>query len=289
MKQVVIISGKGGTGKTTIAASFISLAKNVVVSDCDVDAPNLHLLLNPKVKEKKEYKDSWLAEINQKKCMNCGICGQVCQFSAINDNTVDPILCEGCGVCEFMCPEKAIVMKEQVSGYSYVSETKYGPMTHALLEPGGENSGKLVTQIRQSAIKIAKETGRDLVLIDGPPGIGCPVIASVTETDVAVIVTEPSLSAIHDLKRAYKMTQHFKVPTVVMINKYDLNTTNTKRIIRFCSQNKIEVIGKVPFDDEVTRAMVKGVLLVESSNGKAAKAFRKAWLTLEEILNKGGG
>ncbi|GAI05092.1 unnamed protein product, partial [marine sediment metagenome] len=219
MKQIVVISGKGGTGKSVIAGSFASLAKNKVMADCDVDAADLHLLLHPTVKETHEFSGGKTAFIDERRCTECGKCQEVCRFEAIDNYVVDPISCEGCGVCFHICPEKAIKMVDDLSGKWFVSETKYGPFVHAKLGIAEENSGKLVTLVRQNAKLIAEKEKRDFVIIDGPPGIGCPVIASLSGVDIALIVTEPTLSGIHDLERIVGVAHHFGIKGVVCINK----------------------------------------------------------------------
>ncbi len=261
--KTAVISGKGGVGKTTIVASFATLAKNIVITDCDVDAPNLHLLLKPEIVQTQEFKGSKLAVINEMKCIKCDKCEEACRFNAVTNLLIDPVLCEGCGVCVHICPTEAIELKERISGYAFISKTRYGPMSHARLNPGEENSGKLVTLVRYNARQIAEKEKCDVILNDGPPGIGCPVIASVTGVDVGLIVTEPTLSGIHDLERAQSLLNHFRIPTFICINKYDINKENTERIAQFCKHNGTEVAGKIPFDPFVIRAMVAGVPIVE--------------------------
>ena len=278
MKQVTILSGKGGTGKTTITGCFAALADRPVLADCDVDASNLHLILNPKVKETMEFRGLNLAEIDREKCTRCGLCMQLCRFNAIHEYTVDPIHCEGCKVCVVNCPAEAISFNERVCGYAYLSETVYGPMSHARLTPGMENSGKLVTLVRQNAAKLAEKTGRELVLVDGPPGLGCPVIASLSNVDAGVAVVEPTLSGIHDLKRALQLLEHFEIVPSVIVNKYDLNMENTASIRGFCDGQGIPVLGMIPFDENVTKAMVQAKpVVVFSPESPASLAIREAW------------
>jgi len=243
MKQIVVISGKGGTGKSIIAGSFASLAKNKVMADCDVDAADLYLLLHPDVKETHKFSGGKTAFIDERRCTECGKCQEICRFEAIANYLIDPISCEGCGVCSHICPEKAIKMVDNLSGKWFVSETKYGPFVHAKLGIAGENSGKLVTQARQNAKLIAEKEKRDFVIIDGPPGIGCPVIASLSGVDIALIVTEPTLSGIHDLERIVGVAHHFGIKGVVCINKYDLNLIITQKIEEYCRNNNIELVG----------------------------------------------
>ena len=285
MKQMTILSGKGGTGKTTIAASFAALSENAVFADCDVDASNLHLLLNPEVKETFEFKGLKQAVIDPEKCTRCGLCMELCRFDAIEEYRVDPIHCEGCKVCVVNCPAEAIDFVDRICGHAYISETRYGPMSHARLTPGMENSGKLVTLVRQNAQRLAEENGCDLVLVDGPPGIGCPAIASLSNVEASLIVVEPTLSGIHDLKRALELLRHFEVEPLMCVNKYDLNTDNTDEITGFCEENGIAMVGCVPFDPEVTKAMVKGQPVVEYRPGSpASAAIRKAWAETRTYL-----
>ena len=288
MKQVTILSGKGGTGKTTLTASFSALSENSVFADCDVDASNLHLLLNPDVKEIIEFRGLNVAEINSEKCIQCGRCVEVCRFNAITDYEVDPLHCEGCKVCVVNCPVEAIGFNPRVSGYAYISETKYGPMSHARLTPGMENSGKLVTLVRQNATKIAEEHEKSLVLVDGSPGIGCPVIASIANVDASIVVVEPTLSGIHDLKRALDLLAHFEIQPYVIVNKYDINEKNTADIEKYCNENEIFILGKVPFDPTVTKAMVQGVPVVAYAlESSASKAIIGAWKQFNSMFLEG--
>lgn len=278
MKEIIILSGKGGTGKTTITASFAALSRNLVIADCDVDAPDLHMLLHPLAVQNQEFEGPELAEIDAEKCVECGLCQKACRFGAIADFRVDPILCEGCGTCTVICPEAAVFMIKRVSGEAYISKTKYGLLSHALLSPGGANSGKLVTLVRRNAKEIAEKGRSDLILIDGPPGIGCPVIASVTGADAGVIVTEPTISGIHDMKRVLQLLAHFDIQPLVCINKYDLNPQNSTNIERFCSRQRIDVVGRVSFDSVVTKAMVFEVPVVEySPKSKVSLEISEMW------------
>jgi len=285
MRKMTILSGKGGTGKTTITASLAALSSDAVFADCDVDASNLHLLLKPEVKETIVFKGLNLAVIDPERCTQCGLCEEKCRFNAIQDFTVDSIHCEGCKVCVQICPVQAIDFVERICGHAYISETEYGPLSHANLIPGMENSGKLVTLVRQNAKKLAEERRHELVLVDGPPGIGCPVIASLADIDHGLVVVEPTLSGIHDLKRALELLDHFKVEALVCVNKHDLNDENTMAIEEFCDGRGIEVVGLVPFDPEVTKAMVAGRPVVEYTPGSpASKAIRSLWERLTSIL-----
>jgi len=279
MKQLTVLSGKGGTGKTTITASFAALTRNAIVADCDVDAPDLHMLLHPHIIETKEFKGSKLAVIDVTKCTGCGLCREKCRFDAITENIkVDPFACEGCGVCTIVCPLNATALVEKISGHAYISKTKHGFMSHALLNPGESNSGKLVTLVRQNAKTLAEKEHADLILIDGSPGIGCPVIASVTGVDAALVVTEPTMSGIHDLKRVLRLLKHFDVQPFVSINMHDINKDNTARIEDFCGKNGIDVVGKIPFSQIVTEAMVCGKTVVEySPRSEVSKEIKNIW------------
>ena len=291
MKQLTILSGKGGTGKTTITASLAVLARNTVLADCDVDAPDLHMLLHPEVIETQEFKGSKLAVIDKTKCDNCGFCREKCRFDAITEAIeVDPIACEGCGVCAAICPADAITMIERVSGYAYISKTKYGFMAHASLNPGEANSGKLVTLVRQNARILSEKENSDVIIIDGPPGIGCPVIASVTGVDIGLVVTEPTMSGIHDLQRALQLLTHFSVTPLVAVNMHDINLDNTEKILSFCKENSIEVVGKIPFNPKVTEAMVNGKTIVEyAPESDVAKEIENIWKCCKDSFNLGNG
>ena len=281
MNQITVLSGKGGTGKTTITACFAALSSNSVFADCDVDASNLHLLLNPRITETIEFKGLKLAEIDPLKCTECGRCVELCKFNAISNFEVDSIHCEGCMVCVVNCPVEAIEFKDRVCGYAYFSETDFGPMAHARLTPGMENSGKLVSLVLQNAKKSAEVNGKDLVLIDGSPGIGCPVIASIANVNAALVVVEPTLSGIHDLKRAIDLLRHFETLPYVVVNKYDINEENTSDIDDFCTEERIVNLGHVPFDSEVTKSMVAGQpIVVFKPDSPAALAIRKIWKRL---------
>jgi MinD superfamily P-loop ATPase len=285
LKQIAVISGKGGTGKTTITASFAALAQNTVMVDCDVDASDLHLLLHPQIMQTIEFQGSKLAVMDKIKCVECGLCKDACKFDAINDSfEVNRLLCEGCGVCVVVCPEKALNLSERISGYAFISKTKYGLMSHARLNPGEASSGKLVTLVRQNARQIAEKEKCNLILIDGPPGIGCPVIASVTGIDIGLVVTEPTMSGIHDLERALQLLNHFNVSPLVCINKYDINRKNTKEIVKVCEKNNSEVIGKISFDPIMTKAMVAGKTVVEHSpESTVSREIKRLWETLLRI------
>ena len=278
MKQIVVISGKGGTGKTVITGAFASLAKNKVMADCDVDAADLHILLEPKIIERHEFRGGKTAVIDNKKCTQCNKCIEVCRFNAISkDFIVDSISCEGCSVCFYVCPKMAIKMEDNLSGEWFISDTRYGPFVHAKLGIAEENSGKLVSVVRQNAKLIAEKENRDLIIIDGPPGIGCPVISSISGTDIVLIVTEPTLSGIHDMSRVIELARHFKVKTFVVINKYDLNKDMTREIEKYCRNNKIGLAGKIIYDPVVTESMVNKKIVVEYSDGVVTQQIKDVW------------
>jgi len=284
MKELVILSGKGGTGKTTIMASFAALAKDKVLADCDVDAADLHLLLKPNTKTVNEFWSGQTAVIDADKCTECGLCQELCRFDAIHDYEVDPVSCEGCNFCKNICPEDAITMKEHMSGHWHISDTKYGPMVHAELGIAQENSGRLVTVVRQNDRETAEANGLDLVISDGPPGIGCPVISSLAGATIALIVTEPSLSGMHDLDRIIGVCNHFGVPAMVCINKYDINIENTAKIEKYCADSNIEVISKISFDNIAIEALIEQKTLVEYSNGDLAQQVTALWNKLNDQL-----
>ncbi len=284
MKELVVLSGKGGTGKTSIVGSLAVLAERKVLADCDVDAADLHLLLNPSVKEQTEFWSGQTAHIDRDRCIECGLCQDLCRFDAIKDYTVDPISCEGCGLCYQVCPVEAITMKESLSGQWFISETKYGPLVHARLGIAQENSGKLVAQVRQQAKQIAEEQNLEYIISDGPPGIGCPVISSLSGAKLALLVTEPTLSGIHDLERAFGICRHFGIPAVVCINKYDLNEDNSRQIESYCARQGISVTSKIPFDNVVTEALVHGVPVVEYSTDSVSQEIEKLWHDISRTL-----
>jgi MinD superfamily P-loop ATPase len=287
MKEIVVLSGKGGTGKTSIVGSFAALAQNKVLADCDVDAADLHLLLAPSLREKNEFWSGQVASIDEERCTQCGLCQELCRFNAIRDFRVDPVSCEGCGFCAHVCPDEAITMKENMSGYWFISDTRYGPLVHARLGIAQENSGKLVAVVRQQAKQIAEKEGKGLIISDGPPGIGCPVISSLSGASLALLVTEPTLSGIHDLERVLGVCRHFGVPAMVCINKYDLNEQNTRRIENYCLGQGVEIAGKVPFDNVVTESIVQEVPVVVYSSGRVTQETERMWHTLSKMIMNG--
>ena len=277
MKELLIISGKGGTGKTSIAGSFAALAAPIVLVDCDVDAANLHLLLNPEIKEKHEFLGLQKAAIDKEKCTGCKLCEEICHFDAITDGVVSPFLCEGCAFCFYVCPEKAISLQDNVCGHWFISKTKYGPLVHAKLGIAEDNSGKLVAEVRKNARATAQEHNIDFIITDGPPGIGCPVISSLSGIDLALIVTEPTLSGIHDLKRVVGLAKHFGIKTAVCINKYDISEENTRSIEAYCFEENIIIAGKISFDPSVTKAMLNGKPVIEFAHLDVSKQINSMY------------
>ncbi len=277
MREVVVLSGKGGTGKTSLVASFAAIAGGKLLADCDVDAPDLHLLLSPAIEEENEFWSGRVAAIDAGKCTECGLCQDLCRFDAIKEFKVDPMSCEGCGLCYRVCPEEAIAMRDCLSGHWFVSRTRYGPLVHAKLGAAEENSGRLVAVVRQHARSLAEEEGLDLIITDGPPGIGCPVISSLSGADLALLVTEPTLSGIHDLERVLGVCNHFGVPAVVCVNKYDINEQNARRIESFCTDFGAEVVSKIPMDNVFTEALVRRVPVVEYAGNGVSAEIRRLW------------
>jgi MinD superfamily P-loop ATPase len=284
VKELVVLSGKGGTGKTTIVGSFAALAANKVLVDCDVDAADLHLLLQPTVANTEEFWSGQTAFIDRNLCTECGLCADVCRYHAIDNFTVDPVACEGCRFCFNVCPDNAISMRENLAGQWFISDTKYGPLVHARLGIAQENSGKLVAVVRQNAMELAKERDLDLLISDGPPGIGCPVISSLTGADLALLITEPTLSGIHDLDRVIGVCQHFGVPAAVCINKYDINEDNTRQIEVSCRNMGVPVVSKLGYDEMVTRALIHGMPVVEYCKNGIARDIEALWHSVGVVL-----
>jgi MinD superfamily P-loop ATPase len=286
MKELVVISGKGGTGKTSILAAFASLAKNKVLCDADVDAADLHLIMDPQIKERHDFVSGHTAIINPDKCTQCGRCRDLCRWDAISEDfVVDPIACEGCGVCHYFCPEEAIDFPLNTCGEWFISDTRFGPMAHARLGIAEENSGKLVTLIRQQGKKLAEEKNLDLLLTDGPPGIGCPVIASLGGATAVLIVAEPTVSGRHDMERVVELAVFFKVPAMVCVNKFDLNPDQGQAIEDFARQRQVRVTGRIPFDPVFTWAMVQGKTIFEhDGHSVGAAAVKKIWEDLTQAL-----
>ena len=286
MKQISVISGKGGAGKTTIAASLLSFHNRYVMVDCDVDASNLFLLLEPRTYERNEFFGLDVAKLDPQRCMKCGRCREVCRFKAVNEGLeIDEGKCEGCAVCTLVCPVDAIEMAPRPSGESYVSETRFGPLVHAYLFPGAEASGKLVSDIRMRSIELARKENRDVILIDGPPGSGCEVIASITGVDLVLLVVEPTLSGVHDAKRALELSGHFKVEVVACINKFDINPDLAREIEAYLEENGVDILGRLPYDDDITACMVNGRTLTESGPEELVKVIRGVWTEISRRLN----
>lgn len=295
-KELVVVSGKGGTGKTSLTASFATLAGRAVLADCDVDAADLHLLLAPRVRIRHIFRSGRRAEIRSEDCLGCGTCSDLCRFGAIEPSEsangsgevsrVVEELCEGCGVCVRFCPESAIDFPERVCGEWMVSETRCGPMVHARLGVAGENSGKLVSQVRSEARRIAEQERLDLVLVDGPPGIGCPAIASLTGAALALVVIEPSLSGQHDLKRVLELTRHFELPATVCVNKWDLDPEMADRIDADARNAGALPIGRIRYDPTVTSAQMQERTVVEAG-GCAGEDMEGIWSNLSSMLRTG--
>lgn len=285
MKELVILSGKGGTGKTSITSAFASLAENMVLCDADVDAADLHLILNPDFKKTEDFKGGHEAVIDPDKCTQCGRCLELCRFDAVKDTfEIDSIECEGCGVCVDLCPEQAIDFPEVVCGQWHISNTRFGPMVHARLGIAQENSGKLVALVRQEAKKIAEKNNLDLILTDGPPGIGCPVIASISQATAILIVAEPTVSGFHDMERVGQLSKHFNIPAMVCINKYDLNPDQTKKIEDLARETHIAVVGRISFDKTFTQAMIQAKTIFEyDENSQAGTEVRQIWDTIVSL------
>jgi MinD superfamily P-loop ATPase len=288
MKELVVLSGKGGTGKTSLVAAFAALAGQKALADCDVDAADLHLLLSPTVVRREDFWGARQARVLPDRCAACGTCAAACRFEALrmdgpaNDviqktYRVDPLACEGCGVCAQVCPAQAVELGPVISGEWYVSETRHGPMVHARLAPAGENSGKLVSLVRTEAARLAAGRGLPLVIVDGAPGIGCPVIASVAGASLVLAVTEPTLSGQHDLERLAGLAAHFGIPLAVCINRADLNAEVCSAIQRWCGGRAIPVVGTVPYDPCFTEAQIEGKSLVEFCDGAAVQAVQSVW------------
>ncbi len=283
-KQLTVVSGKGGTGKTTCLASFVSLAQDKVIADCDVDAANLYLLMHPEIGEQGEFYGAKVAIRDEDKCTKCGACEEACRFDAITVDEVDELACEGCGLCTLVCPSDALVLEPIVCGKWYTGDSKYGPMAHARLLPAAESSGRLVTLVRQKAEDLAFERELPLILIDGPPGLGCTTTAALADVDMALVVTEPSLSGMHDMSRQVDMINHFGLPAAVLINKWDINPENTQALREYCAQQQLPLIAEIPYDTTVTDALAEETPLVEYNDGPAAQAIRGAWEQLAQML-----
>ncbi len=284
MREIVVISGKGGTGKTTISSSFALLKGEKVVVDADVDAPDLYIILSPKAVEAYNFRGRKTAVIDTERCTACGTCRELCRFDAISEGfSVDPVLCEGCALCFFACPRDAVSMVERVSGMWFVAHSRAGLMLHARLSPGEENSGKLITQLKKTARELAQERGIDLVLVDGPPGVGCPVISSITGATDVVIVTEPTPSGIHDLERVVELCRHFGVRMWLVINRFDMNPDRAQQIEDWASSQGIELLGRLPFDGDIPRIQAAGRAPVEVPDSFCGELIKEMWEKLLEV------
>jgi MinD superfamily P-loop ATPase len=294
VKQLVVLSGKGGTGKTTVAAALAHLASqesDIVLVDADVDAANLELVLSPGLREETAFFSSKVASIDPELCVGCGTCAEVCRFDAVivpdegaeeDVYAIDDVACEGCAVCFYQCPSEAIRMEEPQDGVWFRSDTAFGPLVHAHLFAGQENSGKLVAEVRDRARKLASEGGQPYVIIDGPPGIGCPVIAAATGVDLVLVVIEPTVSGVHDLERVLAVTDHFGIPALVCVNKYDINTQKSREIDEYCADRGIQVVGHIPFDTVVTEAMVLGQPVTAYRDGPVTEELAEVWRRVRE-------
>jgi len=295
MKQLVVLSGKGGTGKTSITAALAHLAsreRGIVMADADVDAANLGIVTDPRVRSRQIFKGAQMAVVDAEACTACGECLDACRFGAVTMDEVafvSEAACEGCEACFHRCPDRAIAMKPVDVGEWFVSDTRFGPLCHARLFPGRENSGKLVTEIRRAASELAVEENRDWVLVDGPPGIGCPVIAASTGCDMALLVAEPSVSGAHDLERVLDTVQHFGMPALACVNKADLSPKWTERIVGWLTDRGVTVAARLPFDRSVTDAMVRRLAITEAVSGPMAAAVEQLHDVVRSELDGIGG
>jgi len=287
MKELIVISGKGGTGKTSLMAAFASLADNKVMCDADVDAADLHLIMDPKVIHRTDFQSGHTAEINPQQCTECGLCRDLCRWDAISEAfEVNPVYCEGCGVCVYFCPEKAIDFPIDTCGEWFISDTRFGPMVHARLGIAEENSGKLVSLVRHEARKMAEKNDHQMILTDGPPGLGCPVIASIGGATAVLIVAEPSVSGKHDMDRVAQLAAFFKVPAMICVNKFDLSLELTREIESYAEKKGITYMGRIPFDPIFTKAMVQGQTVFEYNSGsKVSREIENIWQRLIDNIS----
>ena len=284
-KQIVIVSGKGGTGKTTITAAFAALADSQVIADCDVDAADLHILLKPEITQTHPYTGSKKARINIDLCSQCGICEEYCRFDAIKNFIIDSVKCEGCGFCVKLCPDNAIEFEDTIAGFYFKGKVGPHPFLSARLNPGEGNSGKLVSQVKQQAQKVLQQSWKKWMIVDGPPGIGCPVNASLSGADFILIVTEPTVSGLHDLRRIVKLIQRFDVSAGIIINKFDLNKEISNKIQCLARNEKLPVLGQIPFDETVIESLMKEEIITHYPNSSAGKIIIEAWQKIGKLLN----
>jgi MinD superfamily P-loop ATPase len=288
MKEITVVSGKGGTGKTSLVAAIASIVESAVFADCDVDAADLHLMLKPSASEEHSFDGGLKAWIDPQLCTACDVCRQLCRYDAIDESYhVSPFKCEGCGVCFDHCEAEAVQLIREKAGGWFVSSTPYGPLVHARLGVAQNNSGKLVAQVRQRARELAEEGNRQLLVVDGPPGIGCPAISSITGSDLVLVVTEPTQSGRHDFDRVLELTGHFNIKTAACINKYDLNPDLAARIERLCLDKNVAFLGSIPYDKAVIEAIVTGKSLM-AGNSPAAAAIARIWDSVAAMLNQNG-
>jgi len=291
-QQITVYSGKGGTGKTSFTAALAALATDCVFADCDVDAANLHLILKPVITGQHLFRGGKNAVVDGSKCTGCGVCVSSCRYGAITlagapvKAAIDPYSCEGCKVCVRICPEQAIRLEQQDSGFRYDADTAYGPFVFAELHPGEENSGKLITEVRKAAQDRAESEGKGLCIIDGPPGTGCAVMASLTGADLAIIVTEPTVSGIHDMDRAVQVAEHFTIPVAVVVNKSTINIEKTREIRKTCSGRNIPYLGEIPYSRKVVDAVSSLVPYVEYAEDEISDAIKEIWQGVQGLLQK---
>ena len=289
MKEISVISGKGGTGKTTITAALATAGSDMLLCDCDVDAADLHLITNPRIRETYLYEGSWKAQIDPGKCLDCGICSEYCNFEAIlidkqNRRQIDPFKCEGCRLCERICPSGAITSTRSKNNAWFISDTNFGPMVHARMGPGEENSGKLVTQVRRKGREIAIKENLQFILTDGPPGTGCATIASVTGADAVLVIIEPSITSLHDAERVISLVEQFNIPVYALINKSTINLQMTEQIVQFLKNKKIPLLGEIPFDRTIVEAMIQGKSINEFQPESIISAtIRSVWSKLSSL------
>ena len=289
MKEITILSGKGGTGKTSVTAAIASLASNAVFCDNDVDAADLHLILTPKVREEHVFSGAWTASIDETVCIDCGICTDHCRFDAIHRNSannleINPFKCEGCRLCERICPVQAISSVRSINNSWFVSDTRFGTMVHAKMGPGEENSGKLVSEVRKRARELAKEENASYVINDGPPGIGCAAISSLTGTDMVLMVIEPTVSGLHDSRRLVELIDAFSIPTFALINKYDIHPGISEEIGMFLKEKSIPLLGKISFDKRMVQAMVEQKSIIEFDDKlEISNIIKEVWKKLENF------